>query len=115
MLTEDDLFTVIDKYFSEKGLVSQQKGSYDNFVRISVQQILDETKAISITMDAQGEDGIGADVMAQVNRFRSCVRFPLPYSLFCAFGVDFAHLRLCSREGYHQAQIWTSVCGSTID
>ena len=47
-MTEDDHFSVIEKYFVEKGPVCHQFESYEFFVNHGLQKIFDETTSISI-------------------------------------------------------------------
>lgn len=46
--TEDDHFSVIEKYFAEKGPVYHQFESYESFVNHGLQKIFDETTSISV-------------------------------------------------------------------
>ena len=40
-ITQTDAWSVIDAYFKEKGLVKQQIESFDEFVEVTMQQIID--------------------------------------------------------------------------
>ena len=48
---EDDCWTVISSFFSQHGLVSQQIGSFNQFVKHNIQEIVDETKVLKIDID----------------------------------------------------------------
>lgn len=48
MLTPDDLWSVMRKYFEEKGLVRQHLDSYDRFIRELLPSILEEFKEIKL-------------------------------------------------------------------
>ena len=48
---EDDCWTVISSFFSQHGLVSQQIGSFNQFVGHNIQAIVDETKVVKIDID----------------------------------------------------------------
>ena len=47
---------VISAYFDEKGLVRQQLDSFDEFIQMSVQRIVEETPAIELQAEAQYEE-----------------------------------------------------------
>lgn len=53
-VTEDDHFTVIEKFFKEKGPVSHQFESYEFFVHHGIQKIFDECTSISIDTKTSG-------------------------------------------------------------
>lgn len=44
----DDAWTVISSYFEQKGLVRQQLDSFDQFVRIKMQEVIDENSQIIV-------------------------------------------------------------------
>ena len=50
-ITEQDCWKVISAYFSQHGLVSQQIGSFNQFVKKNIQEIVDETKIVKIEQD----------------------------------------------------------------
>ena len=50
-INENDSWKVIDAYFSQHGLVSQQIGSFNQFVNHKIQDIINEYKIINITPD----------------------------------------------------------------
>lgn len=47
-LTEDDHWAVISSYFEQKGLVRQQLDSFDQFVHVKMQEIVDENSTIVV-------------------------------------------------------------------
>lgn len=47
-LDNDDYWTVISAFFEQKGLVSQQLDSFDQFVRVKMQEIIDENSTIIV-------------------------------------------------------------------
>ena len=49
---------VISSYFDEKGLVRQQLDSYDKFIQIYVQRIVEDSPQIDLQAEAQHSSGI---------------------------------------------------------
>lgn len=47
-LGNDDYWTVISSFFEQKGLVSQQLDSFDQFVRVKMQEVIDENSTIIV-------------------------------------------------------------------
>lgn len=47
-IVKDDAWTVISSYFEQKGLVRQQLDSFDQFVRIKMQEVIDENPQIIV-------------------------------------------------------------------
>jgi DNA-directed RNA polymerase II subunit RPB2 len=47
-ITDKDSWKVISAFFNQHGLVSQQIGSFNQFVHKNIQEIIDENKLISI-------------------------------------------------------------------
>lgn len=45
-LTQEDCWTVVGAFFSEKGLVSQQLDSFDEFLMHNVQEIVGQTRPL---------------------------------------------------------------------
>ena len=56
-ITEQDCWKVISAYFSQHGLVSQQIESFNQFVSRNIQEIVDETKVVRISIDKQYKKG----------------------------------------------------------
>ena len=47
-MIEDDFFSIMEKYFSEKGPVHHQFESYEYMINYLIQKIIDETPSINI-------------------------------------------------------------------
>ncbi|ELA41015.1 DNA-directed RNA polymerase II subunit RPB2 [Vittaforma corneae ATCC 50505] len=47
-IQHDDVWTIISSYFEQKGLVRQQLDSFDQFVRVKMQEIVDENPQIIV-------------------------------------------------------------------
>jgi len=52
-ITAEDCWTVISSFFEEKGLVSQQLDSFDEFVRSTMQELVDEEAMLTLDQHAQ--------------------------------------------------------------
>ena len=50
-ITSNDAWNVITSYFEEHGLVSQQIGSFNQFLDSNIQEIINENNLISIIPD----------------------------------------------------------------
>jgi len=50
---QEGCWTVISSYFEEKGLVRQQLDSFDEFIQMSVQRIVEESPAIELQSEVQ--------------------------------------------------------------
>ena len=50
---QEACWIVISTYFEEKGLVRQQLDSFDEFIQLNVQRIVEETPAIDLVAEAQ--------------------------------------------------------------
>ena len=50
---QEACWLVISSYFNEKGLVRQQLDSFDDFIQISIQRIIEETPEIELQAEAQ--------------------------------------------------------------
>ena len=50
---QEACWTVISSYFDEKGLVRQQLDSFDEFIQMSVQRIVEDSPAIELQAEAQ--------------------------------------------------------------
>ncbi|KAK6421431.1 DNA-dependent RNA polymerase II, partial [Elasticomyces elasticus] len=63
-ITSEDCWTVIQSFFSSKGLVSQQLDSFDEFAATTMQEIISETEFISVDRNmAPEDDGHGAQIV----------------------------------------------------
>lgn len=52
-IAQEDVWTVISAFFEEKGLVRQQLNSFDEFIRNSLQEIVDASPGTEIRLDPQ--------------------------------------------------------------
>ena len=52
-LWQEACWTVISSYFEEKGLVRQQLDSFDEFIQMSVQRIVEESPPIELQAEVQ--------------------------------------------------------------
>lgn len=56
-LWQEACWIVINSYFDEKGLVRQQLDSFDEFIQMSVQRIVEDSPAIDLQAEAQHTSG----------------------------------------------------------
>lgn len=56
-LWQEACWIVISAYFDEKGLVRQQLDSFDEFIQMSVQRIVEDTPQIDLQAEAQHTSG----------------------------------------------------------
>lgn len=56
-LWQEAAWLVIGSYFDEKGLVRQQLDSFDEFIQMSIQRIVDDTPSIEIQSETQHSSG----------------------------------------------------------
>ena len=54
---QEACWTVISSYFDEKGLVRQQLDSFDEFIQMSVQRIVEDSPQIDLQAEAQHASG----------------------------------------------------------
>ncbi|KAF4728549.1 hypothetical protein FOZ63_022961 [Perkinsus olseni] len=66
-IVQDDSWTVADAYFKDKGLVSQQVGSFDDFVTYKMQEIVDECPPITIIPQNQYDPNTSKQQQMQQN------------------------------------------------
>jgi DNA-directed RNA polymerase II subunit RPB2 len=52
-ITQEDAWAVIDKYFDEKGLVAQQIDSFDEFIKYTIQELVNDSGEIVLTPEDQ--------------------------------------------------------------
>ncbi|EMR10912.1 DNA-directed RNA polymerase II subunit RPB2 [Pneumocystis murina B123] len=60
-ITQEDQWTVISSFFDEKGLVSTQIDSFDEFIQNTMQELVDEDATLTLDQHAQ-HTGIEGDV-----------------------------------------------------
>lgn len=56
-LWQEACWIVISSYFDEKGLVRQQLDSFDEFIQMSVQKIVEDTPPIDLQAEATHSSG----------------------------------------------------------
>lgn len=56
-IVQEDVWAVISAYFQEKGLVRQQLDSFDEFIQNTMQEIIDESPAITLRPETQHNPG----------------------------------------------------------
>jgi len=56
-LWQEACWIVISSYFDEKGLVRQQLDSFDEFIQMTVQRIVEDTPLIDLQAEAQHTSG----------------------------------------------------------
>eukprot|EP01133_Synstelium_polycarpum_P003771 gene3771-4348_t len=56
-IVQEDAWAVISAYFQEKGLVRQQLDSFDEFIQNTMQEIIDESPAITLRPESQHHPG----------------------------------------------------------
>ena len=66
-ITQEDCWTVINSFFDEKGLVRQQLDSFDEFIKNTMQEIVDEN-AMLILDQASQHTGAANDVTVSITR-----------------------------------------------
>lgn len=57
-LWQEACWIVISSYFDEKGLVRQQLDSFDEFIQMSIQRIVEDTPQIELIAEAQHKAGV---------------------------------------------------------
>jgi len=55
---QEGCWIVISSYFDDKGLVRQQLDSFDEFIQMNVQRIVDDTPAVDLQAEAQHRGGV---------------------------------------------------------
>lgn len=55
-LWQEACWIVISAYFDEKGLVRQQLDSFDEFIQMSVQRIVEDSPSIELQAEAQYDE-----------------------------------------------------------
>lgn len=68
-IAQEHAWEVIDKYFKNKGLVSQQLESFDEFISTTIQEIVDDNGEISVTPENQYLSGEGVEQYTYVIKF----------------------------------------------
>ena len=68
-VTQEDAWEVIDKYFEEKGLVSQQIDSFDEFIKNTIQELIDDAGEITVTPENQFIPGQESEMVSFFKKF----------------------------------------------
>ena len=63
-ITQEDAWVVIGKYFKEKGLVGQQIDSFDEFVIITIQELIEDAGEITVTPENQYIPGQDSELVS---------------------------------------------------
>ena len=66
-LWQEACWIVISAYFDEKGLVRQQLDSFDEFIQMSVQRIVEDSPAIELQAEAQYDENEAPVSLCLVN------------------------------------------------
>jgi DNA-directed RNA polymerase II subunit RPB2 len=57
-INQEEVWTVIDEYFRKKGLVGQQLDSFDEFIRTTIQETIDDAGEIVVVPENQFVHGV---------------------------------------------------------
>ncbi|KAJ2359689.1 DNA-dependent RNA polymerase II, partial [Coemansia sp. RSA 2607] len=57
VITQEDCWTLISRYFDEHGLVRQQIESFNSFIEETLQEIVDESRTLVMETTFQGRQG----------------------------------------------------------
>ncbi len=68
-LWQEACWLVISSYFNEKGLVRQQLDSFDDFIQISIQRIIEETPEIEMQAESQHNADESENPVIIINSF----------------------------------------------
>lgn len=60
-ITQEEVWLVIDEYFAKKGLVGQQLDSFDEFLKNTIQELVDDAGELSVTPENQYIPGQDTD------------------------------------------------------
>ena len=85
-LWQEACWIVISSYFDEKGLVRQQLDSFDEFIQMSVQRIVEDSPQIDLQAEAQHKSG---QVETPVSMLSSLINSSVGF-LYKLIGAKFA-------------------------
>jgi DNA-directed RNA polymerase II subunit RPB2 len=88
-ITQEDAWVVIDQYFHERGLVGQQIDSFDEFIRYTIQELVNDAGEITVTPEDQFIHG------QDVEPYTYIVKFGEIYVTPPAVFEDDGHIREC--------------------
>ena len=60
-INQEEVWVVIDEYFRKKGLVGQQLDSFDEFIRTTIQELIDDLGEITVIPQNQYIPGVDVD------------------------------------------------------
>jgi DNA-directed RNA polymerase II subunit RPB2 len=83
-ITQEDAWVVIDQYFWEKGLVGQQIDSFDEFIKYTIQELVNDTGEITVTPEDQFIHGQEVEQYTYILKFRDI--YVTPPAVFEADG-----------------------------
>ena len=83
-ITQEDAWVVIDQYFWEKGLVGQQIDSFDEFIKYTIQELVNDTGEITVTPEDQFIHGQDVEQYTYILKFRDI--YVTPPAVFEADG-----------------------------
>ena len=79
-LWQEACWIIISAYFDEKGLVRQQLDSFDEFIQMSVQRIVEDTPPIELQAEMQYDDSEKLAVSIKAGA-RFLIKAPLRFLL----------------------------------
>lgn len=88
-LWQEACWIVISSYFEEKGLVRQQLDSFDEFIQMSVQQIVEDTPAIELQAESQYDDR--ESQVSKTNSIGMCIMKNITQSSMIYFHINHTH------------------------
>ena len=56
-ISQDEVWVIIDDYFRKKGLVGQQLDSFDEFIKTTIQDLIEDTGEVSVIPENQYNAG----------------------------------------------------------
>ena len=60
-ISQEEVWIVIDEYFRKKGLVAQQLDSFDEFIRVTIQEMIDDSGEVTVVPENQFVHGVDLD------------------------------------------------------
>ena len=65
---QEEVWKVIDEYFKRKGLVGQQIDSFDEFIRTTIQEVIDDSGELEVIPENQFVPGVDLDQVLNHNK-----------------------------------------------
>jgi len=78
-INQEEVWVVIDEYFRKKGLVGQQLDSFDEFIRTTIQELIDDLGEIIVIPQNQYIPGVDVDQVRKQSS--SCICIYVSFSL----------------------------------